>query len=273
MWKFFEIFYNNNQALFFLLSFLIGILPIIDWIIKQIKKQEKEVDIGFLTHSFTPIRVDETMKNDLQMTYKGKKIDSIQQSYIRIYNNGKKPLKREDFYGKNMKLYSSGKIIDIEIVNQRLPGGNFSIKNNKENEYIIDFDYFESKQVIDIRVLQREGILSLECEAVGVGRLFKAEQTDRSFIIGMFLFSIFCVWGGYKSFNKIPGNWYWYLIFCLCIIYFIVTTCLWIGEFKKRIKTPNYLTSFKNFYKVTDSNFLNKNEFYIKESKRTNNAE
>ncbi len=267
-WKFFENFYSNNEALFFLLSFIIGVLPIINWLAKLIRKQEKEVDIGFLTHSFTPIKVDETMKNDLQMTYKGKKIDSIQQSYMRICNNGIKPLKREDFYGKNMKLSSTGKIIDIEIVNQRLSGGNFSIKNYKNNEYIIDFDYFESKQVIDIRVLQKEGVLSLECEAVGVGKLFKAEKTDISFILFMFLFSMFFVWGGYKSFNKIPGNWYWYLILCLCFIYFIGTVCLWVNELIKRVKTPAYLTSFKNFYKVTDCNFLNKNDFSIKEKQQ-----
>lgn len=258
MWEWFEKFYIGNEALCFLLGVFLGFFPSVMGYIKKFRKSERDIDIGFLTHVFVPIRIDETIKDKLQITYKGERIDSIQQSYIRIYNDGKKPLKREDFYGKNMKLLSTGDVLDIEIVNQRLVGGNFSVRKCSEKEYIIDFDFFESKQVIDIRILKKEGDLSLSCEAAGVGSVIKAETTDIGFIVVLCFLVFGCFSGIIKSWNKIPGDWYWYLIISLFTLYFISFACILIIEIKKLLKTPKYLTSFKGFYMVTDNNFLKK---------------
>lgn len=256
MWELFERFYIDNEALCFLFGVLVGFFPSVRGYIKKFRKSERDVDIGFLTHVFVPIRIDETIKDKLQIMYNGERIDSIQQSYVRIYNDGKKPLKREDFYGKNMKLLSTGDIIDIEIVNQRLVGGNFSVRKFSEKECIIDFDFFESKQVIDIRILKKEGDLSLSCEAAGVGSVVKAETTDISFIMFLSLLACGCLYAIKESWNKVNVD--WYLIIGLCTLYFISLACIVISEVKKLLKTPKYLTSFKGFYRVTDNNFLKK---------------
>lgn len=257
MWNWFNGIYNGNQSFFFLLG--VVFIPLSVFFIKKAFNKKEGVFMGYWIHSFSLIKIDESLKNGLKIIYKDKPIESIKRSYIRIYNDGTKDLRREDFYGNNLTIFSSDEIIEAEIINQRYEQGNFNLLRKKESEYILDFDYFSPKQVIDLIILQKGDNLSLNCNAAGVYNLFKVKQSDLSLsIVLLCLGTILSFSILFKVFTSFDTNWYWWMLRCFLLLASGMYIFWGTKGLLNKIKAPKYLTSFKDFYKKTDDTFFNK---------------
>lgn len=196
--------------------------------------------LGYIEKKSFPLVVDKNIEKDLKIFYKEKKIFSIQKTTYRIFNAGKKSLRKEDLYDNNLKIFSKdGKILDIEM-NIKENIANFKIEKENENEYLILFDYFDSDQIIDVNLLSDGKDITISCCAPDMPKITKYKDSSNSLrdtVASFFLFLFFII-VTYALITSEKQNINSYIIISILCIYLILSPFIIYANFLDYLHTP-----------------------------------
>ena len=182
--------------------------------------------LGYVQNSSFPLMLSGKLANDMQILYKGKSVSRIKEKYYRIFNVGDKALRKDDLFNNKLTIsIEDGRIFDIQLF-VKDKSQNVKLKRINDKKYIINFDYFDMNQIIDI-VFVHSGIKeNIECHAPGMKNIKKYRR--KKSLDALCVISAFTILWGMILYNTCI-NFQKDIISVLSIIFigFLFIACLW----------------------------------------------
>lgn len=151
---------------------LLGLLSILVTVYFAIRYAERK-DPRFCSLNQRKIAVSEDAPEDIQISYKGQRVDRICSTLVWFWNSGKRPIKKEDIpHGQPLliKLTDSDvncEILDVSIRKTSRAVINFTAVKNDTSTVRLDFDFLDKSDGAAIEI-QHTGTRSTSVEVSGV---------------------------------------------------------------------------------------------------------
>ncbi len=145
------------QSVGVITSVILGVIAILLTILQSKKKR---LDYKVL-YSEALLNVDKQVKSDLKITYKGHEVEQINVFKLQIINNGKIPIKKNDFEGPlEIELKNAKNIFNIEM------------PDCQPDNLNINFDHVGNKILINPMLINPNDFFNLQITFDGQDREF-----------------------------------------------------------------------------------------------------
>ena len=162
---------------------------LIDGLLKlfSLFQSTKLKEFSYATSSYQVIRNNKAFWDDIEITHKGERINSLTVTNFAIWNSGKKLIDESDIipsYPLCIRVIDDSKILSAQITEFVEPTNMFVVSNRQASDKAIhiSFDYVDSGEGVVIQVLHTGNANSLHFEPKVKGGKYRPITTNKYYL-------------------------------------------------------------------------------------------
>ena len=160
------------------LVFMVACATLVAAILPILNQDKKELK-AYVVSEGSIAKIDKEYKNDLEIIYKGIKIEEIGDFVFRIYNSGNQPIKAEDFESPiSLEFNEQTKLIDSDVINTN-PENKLAKVLVKDNKVFLESLLINPEDTIEISCVSNSlSRPTINARIIGVKEVKLEEMPD-----------------------------------------------------------------------------------------------